>query len=244
VVSPKPAKRRADHLPDNETIRELLLTWPVRQMRDVAVPPPPQDGGDDPSWSWKYEQKYGAPKLKEREEALRIALNVLSNKGKKDLGPIVSALQRIKAAAFENALLGLTVDLQRTHAEEADVIRRTLTKWLARAIDLHRRLNPDDLPAARRFRNTYEAMLTALTFDEPMTDQERAQRDWLFNPHLLKAAPLRRERQGNPDGRIVEYAHDVLSAAGAPREHHRDLLWAIGVVDEDGHLPRRNLSRR
>jgi hypothetical protein len=214
---------------------------------DVSVPPPPNDGRDDPEWSWKYEQQYGAPKRDDRESVLRTGLNLLSDGGKKDIGPVIAALQQIKGRAFENAIDGLHVDLQREQVEEADRIRRNLTKWLARAIDLHRRLNPDDLPAARRFRQMYEDMLTALTFDVPdvpMTEQERALRDWVFDPTLLSKVTLRRPRQTNPDAQLVKYAHEVLSGAGVPRDQHGDLLWAIGLVEENGNLPRRNFSRK
>ncbi len=200
----------------------------------VFVPPPADDGRDDPEWSWKYEQRYGAPKLDQREEVLRIALDVLSHGGRKDLGPIVAALHRIKAEAFEAARDGLTIDLQREHLKEADMIRRNLTEWLPRAIRLHERLNPDDLPAGRRLRQMYEEMLRALTFDERMTDQERALRDWVFDPSLLEKVPLRRAKQTNPDAQLVKYAHELLSDAGVPREQHRDLLWAIGLMDENG----------
>lgn len=241
---PKPRQRERRRLvtlqPDRQTIRDLLLTWPTRQMRGVTVPPPP---GDDPEWSWNYEQQYGAPKLKDRESVLGITLKVLSDGGKRDIRAIVAALQRIRHRAFENARLGLTLDLQREGAEESVLIRRNLTKWLARAIRLHQQSNPDDLPTGRRFRHTYEAMLTALTFGELMTEQERASRDWLFAPYPA-AMRRRRNSQGNPDASLVKEAHRLLAAVKVPHEQHRDLLWAIGVVDESGHLPRRNLSRK
>ena len=169
--------------------------------REVSVPRPPDDGGDEPEWAWKYEQRHGAPKLKDRESALRIALNVLSDSGR-DLRPIVEALHEIKRQAFENARIGLTIDLQREEADEADLIRRNLTKWLARAVRLHRQLNPDDLPTGRRPRRTYEAMLTALTFDQSMTDSERAFRDWLFAPRPA-AMKRRRDKRTNPDAPLV-----------------------------------------
>lgn len=198
-------------------------------------------GDNDPDWSWKYEQQYGAPKLKDRESALRIALNVLSGSGK-DVRPIVEALHQIKRQAFENARLGLTIDVQREEANEADLIRRNLTKWLARAVRLHEQSNPDDLPTGRRFRRTYEAMLTALTFHEPMTDQERALRDWLFAPRPA-AMGRRRATQGNPDAMLVNDAHRLLTRVKVPREQRGDLLWAIGVVNEKGELPQRNVFR-
>jgi hypothetical protein len=55
-------------------------------MREVSVLPPSNEDTDT-EWSWKYEQRYGAPKLADRESALSIALDVLSNGGK-DLQPI------------------------------------------------------------------------------------------------------------------------------------------------------------
>jgi hypothetical protein len=211
-------------------------------MQGIAVPRLPDDGVSDPEWSWKYEQRYGAPKLKDRESVLRIALNVLSDGGSTDIRPVVAALQEIKQAAFENARRGLTLDLQREDAEEANLIRRNLTPWLVRAVRLHQRTNPDDLPTGRRFRRTYEAMLTALTFDGPITD-DRTLRDWLFAPR--PAAMLRRrKKRGNPDAPLVEEAKRLLADAKVPREHRVDLLWAIGIVDENGHLPRRNFSHR
>ena len=205
-------------------------------MRDISVPPPPDTGDGDPEWSWKYEQRYGAPQLKDRETTLQIALTVLLDGGRKDVRPIVAALHQIKQIAFENARLGLTLDLQRGEAEEADLIRRNLTKWLGRAVRLHQRSNPDDLSTGRRSRRTYEAMLTALTFNKPMTDQERALRDWLFAPRPA-AMGRRRETQGNPDAMLVKDAHRLLAEAKVPREQHGDLRWAVGVVDENGHLP-------
>jgi hypothetical protein len=86
-------------------------------------------------------------------------------------------------------------------------------------------------------------MLTALTFDQPMTDQERTLRDWLFAPRP-PAMVRRRETQGNPDAPLVKDAKRLLADAKVPPEQRVDLLWAIGVVDENGHLPRRNFSRR
>lgn len=211
-------------------------------MQGIAVPRLPDDGVSDPEWSWKYEQRYGAPKLKDRESVLRIALNVLSGGGR-DLRPIVEALTEIKRQAFENASLGLMIDLQREQAKEADLIRRNLTKWLARAVRLHQQLNPDDLPTGRRSRETYEAMLTALTFDQSMTDSERALRDWLFAPRPA-AMKRRRDKTTNPDAPLVKTAKRLLADAKVPPEHRVDLLWAIGVVDENGHLPRRNFFPR
>ena len=84
---------------------------------------------------------------------LQDTLNVLSDGGKTDVRPVIATLQQIKQRAFETARLGLTLD-QREDAEEADVIRRNLTKWLARAVRLHQWSNPDDLPTGRRFRRT------------------------------------------------------------------------------------------
>lgn len=231
--------RQNGRLPDRATIRELLLTWPVRQLRGVPVPPPEDDA---PEWSWKYEQQYGAPKLKDRESALRITLNVLSNGGK-DVRTVVGALQQIKGDAFENARLGLTIDLHREEAEEADLIRRNLMKWLARAVRLHQQSNPNDLPTGLRSRRTYEAMLTALTFDQSMTDSERALRDWLFAPRPA-AMKRRRDKRTNPDAPLVKTAKRLLADAKVPPEHRVDLLWAIGIVDEKGHLPTRNFFRR
>jgi integrase len=177
-------------------------------MRGVAVQLPPDDGGSDPEWSWKYEWQYGAPKRDDRKMVLELAFERLLKSGK-DLPSVVAALQQIKGKAFENAIDGLQVDLQREQVEEADLIRCNTGKWLKRAVDLHRRLNPDDLPAGRRFRRMYEDMLTALTFDEPATEQERELRDCVFDPRLLKAA-TRREKQGNPDAKLVKVAHRLL----------------------------------
>jgi hypothetical protein len=210
--------------------------------REVSVPRPSDDGGDDPEWAWKYEQRHGASKLKDRELVLQDTLTLLARNGK-EVGRIVATLRDIKSMAFENARRGLTLDLQREHFDTADLIRRNLTKWLARAVSLHRESNPDDLPTGRRFRRTYEAMLTALTFDEPMADEGRALRDWLFAPHP-KTMPRRRTRQGNPDATLVKDARALLADAGVGRDHHGHLLWAIGVLDENGRLPRRNFSRK
>lgn len=171
---------------------------------EVSVPHPPHDGRDDPEWSWKYEQQYGVER-DNRESVLKIALNVLADEGK-DISAVVTALQQIKHKAFENAMDVMKIDVQREHLKEADMIRRNLTAWLPRAIRLHQQLNPDNLEKGLRFRRMYEEMLTARTFDEPMTAEQRALRDWVFDPSLLEKVPLRRQKQTNPHAQLVKWS--------------------------------------
>jgi hypothetical protein len=230
--------------PDRATIRKLALTWPIRQLRDVIVPPL-QGEERDPEWSWKYEQEYGLPDWEDREVSLALVLNVLSDGGKRDLQPIIAVLHEIRGLAYENARLGWTLKHRRENAEEADRIRRNLVKWLKPAIRLHQRLNPDDLSSPLRFRRMYEAMLTALTFPERMTDEEtdeeRTVRDWLLSPSP-PSMTRRRKARGNPDAVLVREAHRLLTRARVPREHHRELLWAIGLLDKNGNLQSRQFS--
>jgi hypothetical protein len=42
----------------------------------------------------------------------------------------------------------------------------------------------------------------------------------------------------------VKVAHWILTKAKVPAEHHAALLWAIGLVDESGNLPKRRNSSR
>jgi hypothetical protein len=227
---------------DTATIRELVKTWPIRQLRGVSVPPPTDDVRD-PEWSWKYERKYGVSKARDRESTLRLVLNVLSDNGKREMPPIVDVLHKIKGIAFEGALLGFITAHQREDAEEADTIRRSLTKWLARAVRLHERLNHASLPSGLRFQRAYQDMLEALTFSKVGSsgkDLEPA-RDWLLAPRP-KAAVRRRKTRGNPDAALVKEAHRLLSNAKVPRKHHREVLWAIGLLDQNGNLPPRGNS--
>ena len=107
-------KARGDRLVDDATIRELLLTWPVRQLRGVRVPPPSPDASDS-EWSWKYERRYGSPKLNDREDSLRTELGVLTG-AKCDLKAVVQVRRQIKHAQFTMVLSGTTIDRQREDA--------------------------------------------------------------------------------------------------------------------------------
>ncbi|HKR47370.1 MAG TPA: hypothetical protein VJU59_48205, partial [Paraburkholderia sp.] len=78
-------------------------------MQGISVPRPPENGDVEPEWSWKYEQRYGAPKLEDRESVLLIAFQVLSDAGT-DIGLVVDTLYHIKHMAFESAMDGLTTD--------------------------------------------------------------------------------------------------------------------------------------
>ena len=225
---------------DPATIRELVKTWPMRQLRGISVPPPPGDTRD-PEWSWSYERKYGAPNARDREASLRIVLSVLARKGRRDIRAIVAALHKIKGLAFEDALLGFIRTHQRQDAEEADIVRRNLTKWLARAVRLHKRLNNADLSAGLRFRRAYERMLTALNGDETATAQEEAARDWILSPRPAGAV-RRRSARGNPDEVVVKEAHRLLTEAKVPKEHHRELLLAIGLLQPRGNVSQKKID--
>jgi hypothetical protein len=226
--------RRKSHVAE-DTARELLTTWQVTQMQDVDVPRLP-DTHSDPDWSWTRERRYGVPRLDERRNALEIALNVLRSKGR-SVEAVVAALQQIKHLSFEDAYLGLMLNHQRHEAEESDKIRRNLTKWLKRAIQFHREINPDSLPAGLLFQRRHEALLMMLTFDPSMTAQERAVRDWILSPR--QGAMHRRKTKGNPDAILVKTAHQVLSDAKVPRDLRVPLLFAIGLMDRKGKLFRR-----
>src|SRR4051812_2666247 len=52
-----------------EPYRHLLITWPLRQLRDGLRVPPPGKRSDD--WAWEYEQRYGVGELLDRGELLR-----------------------------------------------------------------------------------------------------------------------------------------------------------------------------
>jgi hypothetical protein len=212
--------------PDQAAIRALLQTWPLRQVKGIRVPPPDDH---DLQWSWSYEQKYGAPKLAEREELLTTAFDNLRSRGA-NIEHTIAVLHQIKSMAFTTAVEGALLDRQREDADEADKIRRNLTKWLRRAIDLHRALNPDELPAGRQFRLAYEAMLTALTFDGGMSLEQRAERDWLLFPRP-PAMRQRRATAGNPDALVINKAQSLLTEAGVHPDFHNELLRAIGVVE-------------
>ena len=221
-----------------DLVRRLLLTWPLRQLReDIGLPANPPATED---WWWTYELTYGFDRqnygrLEERQELLVSTLRVIADQGR-DVQAISAALGRIKQDILQDALEGLRIDTTRILTQEAVQVRKQLTEGLTRVLDLYRRLSPETAAEKRLRRRDARTSLRVSPTRRRMAVYAKVlhyvQQDPMLRLYAITTSthPQRRGHAGNPHNRWIKEAKVVLQHAGVPQVLRTDLLRSIGLL--------------
>jgi hypothetical protein len=202
-----------------EPYRSLLITWPLRQLRNGLRVPSPGKRSDD--WAWEYEQRWGIGNVFDRSELLRDVFDRLRRAGQVDIDRVVVVLGDVRQMAAMTYGATRKVESQRGSKTRSKAVnernavteRRQAEKWLQRIIDRHETayvsLAIVELPQGCA---PYRAALAMLAVD-PLVNPKRE-----------------RTRPGSPRVHVLADARKALAALGISPDDARDLLEAIGVL--------------
>ena len=195
----------------SEPFRGLLITWPLRQIRDGIRVPHPRDRSDD--WAWEYEHRFGVGSLLDRRDLLCDAFTRLRRQ-KIDSARLAERLTDVKRNA---AMAYIDINgraARRLRDREAARIEKQARRWLQRLIEMHQRVymavDPTEEPnSSKPYRVALEALST----------------DYLFRPRTGA-----RNARGNPNARVIQESRRSLRALGIANDDCVQLLEAVGLL--------------
>jgi hypothetical protein len=188
------------------------VTWFELQFRrDIPAPDSEQEG-----WVLEHERLYGVGRYDERVELLQTALRTAVLDGAR-IGPILAILRRAKHAQLLHSSAGARLDATRPHANRVAQIQRHLDAAAELLMELHRAVNPGDLPATATLWRGTELRIRDAVRDHPTLK-------------YYQQRPFRRARAGAPSRPWVKTARRQLARVGVWPDLRENLLEAVGLV--------------